>query len=147
MADTSKIKSEVEPYVQSWLSVKFPGHSFKEQSVKLPTGHTYAFDAVSEDSSIVGCILCNRPKTRTGRENTGGIHKALAELHYIAALPPGVKRLMIFTDEGFLQLAQRRATRIGVASIDWMFCQLPPHLEGLLKETLDKASQEQRAAE
>jgi len=147
MADTTRIKTVIEPYVRKWLAEQFPGHVFKEKSVRLTTGETYAFDAVAEDVSIVASILCNRAKTRTGRENTGGVRKALTEISYLKAASKGVKKVMVFTGDDFCQLIRRRASRLGMESIQVMVCKLPPDLEAELRAILDKASHEQRAAE
>jgi hypothetical protein len=147
MADTKKIKTVIEPYVCNWLSEQFPGHTFKEKPVRLTNGGRYDFDAVAEDDSIVAAILCNRAKTRTGRENTGGVRKALTEISYLKSVSEGVKKVMIFTDDGFCQLIRRRASRLGMEPIQTMVCKLPPHLEAELRAILDRASHEQRAAE
>ena len=147
MADTTKIKTVIEPYVRNWLSKQFPGHVFKEKPIQLTTGGSYSFDAVAEDTSIAAAILSNRAKTRTGRENTGGVRKALSEVGYLKAAPERMKKVMVFTDDDFYQLIRRRASRLGTGAIQMMVCKLPPHLEAALREILDKASHEQRAAE
>ena len=147
MVDTTKIKTVIEPYVRNWLSKQFPGHVFKGKPIQLTTGESYSFDAVAEDTSIVAAILSSRAKTRTGRENTGGVRKALSEVGYLKAAPERVKKVMVFTDDDFYQLIRRRASRLGTGPIQMMVCKLPPHLEAVLREILDKASHEQRAAE
>ena len=147
MTDTTKIKTVIEPYVRSWLSKQFAEHVFEEKPIQLTSGGSYIFDAVAEDGSIVAAILCNRAVTRTGRENTGGVRKALTELGYLKAISPGIQRLMVFTNDGFCQLIRRRASRLGTGPIQMIVCKLPPHLEALLREILDRASHEQRAAE
>jgi hypothetical protein len=147
MVDTTKIKTVIEPYIRNWLSKQFPGHVFNEQPVQLKSGESYIFDAVAEDVSIVVAILSNRAKTKTGRENTGAVRKALLEICYLKAAPEGVKKVMAFTDGGFYQLIRRRASRLGTESIQMMFFELPPDLEAGLGEVLEKASQEQRAAQ
>jgi hypothetical protein len=147
MADTTKIKTVIEPYVRNWLSKQFPGHVFKEKPIHLTTGESYTFDAVAEDASVVAAILSNRAKTRTGRENTGGVRKALTEISYLKAAPEGARKVMVFTDDNFCQLIRRRASRLGTETIQMIVCTLPPHLEVLLKKILDEASHEQRAAE
>ncbi|MFC1920046.1 hypothetical protein ACFLWX_04575 [Chloroflexota bacterium] len=147
MADTTKIKTIIEPYVRDWLSKRYHGHVFKERSVQLTGGGSYAFDAVADDGSIVAAILCNRAATRTERENTGGVRKALPEIGYLKAVPAGVERLMVFANRDFCDLIQRRGSRLGTEKIQMIVCTLPPDLEALLMEVLDQASHEQSAAE
>lgn len=147
MADTTLIKTEIEPYVRKWLRRQFPGSVFAERPVLLSSGFSYNFDAVSEDAAVVAAILCNRPKTRTGRENTGGVRKAISEVAWLKGLPSETEKVMVFTDSGFRDLVDRRAKRMNMRDIQRLVCQLPPQLEELLTQILDDASNEQRAAE
>ena len=146
MADTTKIKTVIEPYVRHWLSNQFHGHVFEKKRVQVASGGSHKFDAVAEDGSIVAAILCNRARTRTQRENTGGVRKALTDLSYLQGLPSGVKKVMVFTDDSFCNLIRHRASRLVTEPVQMMICTLPPHLETLLGEILDKASHEQRVA-
>ena len=147
MADTTLIKTQIEPYVRQWLSRKFLGLVFTEQLLPLTSGLPYSFDAVSQDIRVVGAILCNRPKTRTGHENTGGVRKALSEVGWLRQLPSETRKVMVFTDSGFCELVGRRARRLGIQDIRLLVCPLPPPLAESLKQLLDAASREQRAAE
>ena len=146
MADTTKIKTVIEPHVRNWLSNQFPGHVFEKKRVQLASGGSHKFDAVAEDGSIVAAFLCNRARTRTQRENTGGVREALTDLSYLQGLPAGVQKVMVFTDDSFCHLIRRRASRLVTEPVQMMICTLPPRLETLLGEILDKASHEQRAA-
>jgi len=83
MADTTKIKNVIDPYVRKWLSTQFISHNFEEKSLKLSGGGSYSFDAVSEDGLIIGEILSNRPKTSGGKENTGAVRKAQNVIDYL----------------------------------------------------------------
>ncbi len=147
MADTTRLKTVIEPYVRSWLSQRFGGQAFEEKPIILTGGGRYSCDAVSEDGSIIAAVLSNRAATRTGRENTGGVRKALTEIGYLKAAAGRVRKLMVFTDDGFCQLIKRRANRIGMDPIEMVVCTLPPHLEALRSRILDESSHEQRAAE
>ena len=146
MADTTKIKTIIEPHARNWLSDQFPGHVFEEKPVQLASGGRHKFDAVTEDGSIVAAILCNKARTRTNRENTGGVRKALTDLSYLQALPAGVQKVMVFTDDSFCNLIHRRASGLLMEPVQMLICTLPPHLETLLGEILYEASHEQRAA-
>jgi len=147
MVDTTKIKTVIEPYIRNWLSKQFAGHDFEERAVQLVSSKSHKFDAVADDSSIVAAILCSRAATRTGRENTGGVRKALNDIGYLKEIPSNVQKVLVFTDDNFCQLIRRRASRLGTETIQMVVCKLPSHLEVLLEEILDRASHEQRAAE
>ena len=147
MADTSLIKTGIEPYVRKWLSVHLDNVPLVKCSVALPSGEGYRFDAVSQNGLIVGAFLCKRPKKRTGRENTGGVRKALDEVERLKQLPHTVKKFMIFMDQEFCSLIQRRAKRFGIEGIKMLVCKLPPEKDKLLQKILNTASNEQRAAE
>jgi len=147
MVDTTKIKTMIEPYVRAWLSKQFAGYNFEERGVQLASGKSHKFDAVADDGSIVAAVLCSRAATRTGRENTGGVRKALNDIGYLKEIPVNVQKVLVFTDDDFCQLIRRRASRLGTEPIRMMVCKLPPRLEAELKEVIKEASLEQRAAE
>lgn len=147
MANTNKIKTEIEPAVRNWLKTQIGDDTLEERPMIFPSGGSYKFDAVSRDGRTVAAILCNRAKTRTGRENTGGVRKALAEVEHLKLLPGGISKMMVFTEPDFSNLVQRRASRFGIADITFLVCPLPPDKKILLNNILDEASQEQRAAE
>ena len=46
MADTTKIKTVIDPCMRNWLSEQFHGHVFKETPLRPTTGKSYTFDAV-----------------------------------------------------------------------------------------------------
>jgi hypothetical protein len=147
MAPTNKIKSEIEPAIRNWLKTRIGDDTLEERPVIFPSGGSYKFDAVSRDGHTVAAILCNRAKTRTGRENTGGVRKALLEVEHLKLLSGRISKMMVFTDPDFSNLIQRRASRFGIADITFLVCHLPPDMKILLNNILDEASQEQRAAE
>ena len=147
MADTTFIKREIEPYVRERLSKEFAGHKFEERPLPLSlAGGMHKFDAVSEDKTIVGNILSNRPFTRTGRENTGGVKKVLNDFHLLSLLPQSIQPILVFTDGDFCVLARKRSKRFGQERIRMLVCPLPDHLQAKLTKVLNTASQEQRAA-
>lgn len=147
MADTTRIKKEIEPFVRAWLSKELGDTELTERPVTLLSGGVYKFDAVSEDGSIVAAILSNRPKTRTGRENTGGVRKALNDFERLKQLRGNVSKIIVFTDPEFCNLIQRRTKRFGSQDIDFKVCRLSPEKQKLLEKILNEASGEQRAAE
>ena len=146
MADTTALKNDIERFVREWLSLRFRGQTFTEQPVKLDTGYSHNFDAVSDDKSIVAEILSNRSRTRTGRENTGGVRKAQVDVALLNLVGEHRTRVMLFTDSDFMRLVANRAAKLGTKNIQFELCELPPELKRVVNDTLNEASKEQRAA-
>jgi hypothetical protein len=144
MVNTTQIKKYIEPYIRKWLSTQFTGHIFQERQIPIGNGK-HKFDAVSEDGSIVGDILCNRPKTRGGNENTGAVRKALNDMNNLKSLPNNVIKLMIFTDQDFRDLVFNRSATIETQDLRMIVCKLPATLEILRQSILNKASNEQKS--
>jgi hypothetical protein len=145
MADTTWIKTELEPYVRNWLSLQYPGHLFLERAVPLQGGGGHSFDAVSEDLTIVGNVLSNRARTASGNENTGGVRKALNDLTTLRLVTAACK-LMVFTDAAFMELIRRRAEKKGgLVGMTLLLCDLPAAVSTELARVLDSASSEQRS--
>ncbi|MEE9610597.1 MAG: hypothetical protein V3W19_05060 [Desulfatiglandales bacterium] len=116
---------------------------FSEKRIRLSTGEYHAFDAVSGNRSIVAAFVCNRAKTATGKENTGGVRKVLYDLHLLNLAVTAKKRFLVFTDKDFLRLIRRRGKRGGTSGIKFFYCKLPQKLATGLKKVLDKSSEEQ----
>ena len=145
MSDTTWIKNTLEPYVRTWLSLQYPGHTFVECKMPLAGGGEYLFDAVSEDALIVAHVLANRAVTASGNRNTGGMRKALNDLDFLRRVPATTK-LMVFTDAHFMDYVRRRAVNTGgIGDIQMLLCPLPTDLAQSLRDVLDKASGEQRS--
>jgi hypothetical protein len=146
MADTTRIKKLIEPYVRAWSSSKFPGHKFEETSVRLLWGRDHKFDAVSEDRTIIAEILSNGARTRGGKENTGRVSKAEGDLLRFFGIDDQTTKLMVFTNAEFLDLIGRRTAGLGVEILKLLHCQLPLELESALESTRQAVSEEQRAS-
>ena len=145
MANTTRIKSAIEPYVRGWLASEYPGHRFEETSVHLIWGRDHKFDAVSEDGTIIAEILSSGAKTRSGNENTGGVRKAESDLLRFFGIDEQTTKIMVFTDSAFLDLISRRTAGLGIERIKLVHCKLPAKLESILQDTRQTASKEQRA--
>jgi hypothetical protein len=144
MADTQFIKAKVEPYLREWLAKECGGVGFKERDVKLQTGEPHRFDAVSSDGQIVADFVCNRAKTLPGNENTGAVRKVRNDLTWLNLLPATVRRrILVFTDEQFFKLMQKRGRRSGLEAIVFLCCRLPQDLAEGLAKVLDACSNEQ----
>ncbi len=144
MANTQYIKTSVEPYIRSWLSMRCGNIDLLEEDSKLSTGGYHKFDAVSGNRFIVAAFVCNRAKTATGKENTGGVRKTLNDLQFLNLLAgTATKRFLVFTDKDFLKLIQKRGKRVGTKEITFLYCKLPQKLAIGLENVLNTSREEQ----
>jgi hypothetical protein len=129
MATTQFIKLKVEPYIRQWLSHSYGRVHFAEKPILLIGGGRHKFDAVSEQEDIIASFVCNTAKTDSGNENTGGVRKAIIDMQYLNLLHVSPnQRLLVFTDNEFCTLIGKRAGRLGVERITFLFCPLPNNL-------------------
>ncbi len=142
MVNTPRIKNEIEPAVRDWLNREFSDTVFEERQVKYPSGGSCVFEAVSQDGRIVASILCNRAKTGTKKENTGGLKKAFTALERLKMLGRDTVKMMVFTDLDFSNLVLRRASHFGIETIKLLVCPLPPDKKLLLDQIMDAAAQD-----
>ncbi len=123
--------------------MKCGGIRFFEARFRLSTGEYHAFDAVSGNRSIVADFVCNRAKTATCKENTGGVRKALNDLHLLNLAVTANKRFMVFTDSDFLILIRKRGKLGGTKGIKFLHCKLPQKLATGLEKVLNDSREEQ----
>lgn len=140
MADTSYLRREVEDYVRRKLSEEF-GVSFEPRIVKLSTGGTHEFDAVSENCRIVAAIKASGGRTATGRVPSGKIKSAEAELYYLS-LAPVEKRLLVFTSREFYEIMIKRLEGRLAPGIELKLIRLSPELEQEVARIQAAASRE-----
>jgi hypothetical protein len=137
IANSNGIKTEIEPAIRAWLADEFEGAVFEERQVRLPSGGSYKFDAVSKDGRFAAAIVCARAIKGTKKENTVGLKTALTELERLKALDRNVCTMMIFTDLDFSTLVQRRSSRLRVGHIKFLVCPLPDATQERLNALLD----------
>ncbi len=131
MADTTLLKSKIEPYVRDWLADKF-GQPFL--SAFLPLSRVkgnpgkHEFDAVSEDRKIICGIKTASWKTKGGKRGSGKIQGAYAELYFLDHVKAGQKHLVL-TDLEFFENLTRNTQGKLPPNIGLLYCPLPDHLE------------------
>lgn len=143
MADTTAIKKDIEPYMRDWLADLLGVSSLDERDVPLTGGGSFRFDAVTIDGTVAACFLSSRARTVNGKENTGGVRKALNDARYLGLISGDCRRIMVFTDERFKDLIERRTERFNTEGVEFLWCPLPQKLQIVLDVTLDNASREQ----
>lgn len=140
MANTIGLRRDVEDYVRRKLSQEF-GVSFEPRIVKLPTGGTHEFDAVSENQRIIAAIKASGGRTATGHVPAGKIKSAEAELCYLS-LVQAEKKLLVFTSREFYEIMDKRLKGRLAPGIELKLIRLSPELEQLVASIQTKASKE-----
>jgi hypothetical protein len=102
MADTTPLKRLVEPYVREVLEREY-GCPFRSRRLTLSTGGSHEFDAVSDDGQVVASIKSASGRTSGGKNPSGKVQGAEAELYYLT-LAPGRERLLVVTDPEFHEI-------------------------------------------
>ncbi|MBI3743936.1 MAG: hypothetical protein HY261_06605 [Chloroflexi bacterium] len=99
MADTRKLKDEVEEHIRKVLQSEF-GMPFRSAKLPLVSGGIHEFDAVSLDDHIICSIKSSSGKTSGGNHPAGKVNDSIAELYFLS-LVQGEQRILIVTDPGF----------------------------------------------
>jgi len=99
MADTS-VQHEAERWVvEHGLAALFQGESFTAKKLQLTWGGHFAFDAVSNDNSIVIAISTSHARTASGKFATAKIQKLKTDAFYLLHLKQKARCIMVFTEE------------------------------------------------
>lgn len=141
MADTS-VQHEAESWVVNHgLPALFPGVTFAGQ--KLKWGGYFAFDAVSQDQSIVGAISTSSARTATGKLATAKFQKLKTDALYLLHLEVAARRLMVFTEPSMHEYF-KTAVAAGrfPPDLELLFIALPPELHAKVLVSRDVASKE-----
>lgn len=107
----------------------------------------FCFDGISADESTVAYFSCSRAKTGSGRENTGAVRKVLHDIIVLGKFKRTKRCIAVFTDQEFLALMERRASRHGTDGIKFLHCKLPSQLNMELEQVLNNARMEQKRDE
>lgn len=140
MADTSYLKNAVEPYVREDLQKGY-GVPFRPQVLRLRSGGTHEFDAVSQDLRIVCSIKTAGGKTSSGKNPSGKVKDCEAELYYLTLMDSPI-RLLALTSAAFYELLIRRLDGRLYPGLLLKLVPLPPDMQGRVEEVQRKASAE-----
>lgn len=131
MANTTRLKSKIEPYVRDWLTNKF-GKPFRSEFLSLsgvkdrPARHE--FDAVSEDRKIVCGIKTASWTTSGGKRGSGKIQGAYAELYFLDHVEAEQKYLVLTDPEFYEKLGEDSRGKLP-PGVDLLHCELPDDLK------------------
>jgi hypothetical protein len=143
MADTTALRTQIEPHVQAWLQKQF-GVRFTRRTVPL-TGHGTAgqhqFAAVSDDGRIVASVKSLSGRTTGENLPSAKIDSSYAEIYYLS-LVQSEKKLLVLTDLEFYRLFSKQSEGMVVRSVDILHCPLPLELERVKEAVRVAASAE-----
>jgi hypothetical protein len=131
MANTTLLKTKVEPYVRTWLAKRF-GQPFHKEFLVLKCvkdrAAKHEFDAVSEDRKTVCGIKTASWKTSSGKPGAGKKHGAYAELYFLDHVEAEQKYLVLTDAEFYEKFRQDSRGKLPL-NIDLLHCELPGDLQ------------------
>lgn len=139
---TTSVQHEIGRWLREhWMPKQF-GQPFTRRPVRLQTGGTFNFAAVSEDESIVGTISTSSALTAAGKEGTAKFHKLRSDMLYLT-MAPCPRRVMILTDSAMHQrcLHERKTGRVP-ACIEFLHAEIPAEYASKLTIAQAEAAKE-----
>jgi len=105
----TQIQREIEKWVRdTWLRRRYR-RGFSAQSVRLTSGGTFAYDAVSDDARLVACISTSAAWTASHKHAAGKIHKIRSDMLFLL-LARAKRRLAVFTELDMASFWRREQT-------------------------------------
>lgn len=143
MADTS-VQHEAETWiVDHGLPLLFPGIRFKGAKLELTWGGVFAFDAVSEDGSLVAAISTSAAHTASGNLATAKFQKLKTDALYLLHIKSPARRMMIFTESSMHEYFKKAAAEGRFPpEIELHYVELPRELYAKVLAVRKIASQE-----
>lgn len=140
MADTTFYKTDVEPFVRRQLET-IHGMPFESRVLRLSTGGTHEFDAVSHDGSIVASIKSLSAKTKRGKRPAAKYSTCLAELYFLSLID-APKRILVLTTPEWHTMFERYIDGRLAPGLTIELLALPPDLQDQVDRHRDVASDE-----
>jgi hypothetical protein len=127
MANT-RIQKEAEGWIRSTYLRRVFRREFRQAQVRLSSGGTFEFDAVSADGAIVAVISTSRARTASGGYGSGKLHKIRADVLFLL-LARARRRIAVFTEADMFDEVSGEAARGRLPrSIELRLARLPPSL-------------------
>jgi hypothetical protein len=141
MASTS-VQVEIANWIRrEWLSQEYEQQFIKEP-VRLSSGGSYTFDAVSNDRLIAVAITTSGAKTASGHNAIGKKQKVRADMYFLL-LAEVERRIVVFTELDMLEVFENERTKGRVPkSIEFERALIPEGLESRLQAARRIASDE-----
>lgn len=143
MAGTT-VHHEAEAWVvKVGLPTIYPGVRFSGSKRKLKWDGSFAFDAVSDDGTIVVSISTSAARTASGKLATAKFQKLKSDALYLLNLKHDARRVMAFTEMSMCEYFQAAASAGRFPpNIDLVHVPLPDNLNARVLASRDIASRE-----
>jgi hypothetical protein len=105
MADT-RCQGECEAWVREKWMPKIFGQPFHKERLRLTSGGSFEFDAVSQDKSIVANISTSGSRTATGKHAVGKKLKLRSDIFFLL-LRKAKRKAIILCEPDMLSLCKR----------------------------------------
>ncbi len=134
------LRAQAEDHIRrTILPTLFAQQRFVRERIALTTGGEFDFDAVSLDEKTVCCISTSVGVTSGGNSASSKLHKMKADILNLHLLPPGKRKVMVFSDAAMARLLQREADALRIpADIEILTVALPAELAAALAATTAK---------
>ena len=143
MANTTVHHHAERWIVEHGLAQHFPGVLFSGKKMKLRWGGYFAFDAVSEDNSLVVAISTSSAVTASNKSATAKFQKLKTDALYLLHIDSDARRLMVFTEESMRLYFQKEVLKGRFPpSIELIHIPLPDDLNLLVLASRLAASRE-----
>lgn len=140
MANTSYLRSAVEPWVRAQLADRL-AVEFEPKRLRLAPGGLHEFDAVSADGRIVASIKANSGLTSGGKHPTGKVATCLNEIYFLS-LVVADRRLLVLTNPAFHAIFTKATAGKIADGVGVMLIELPPPMQAMVDGVTALASQE-----
>ena len=141
MADTRAHKLAEQWIADEWLPKRF-AQPFSETQLRLSSGGSFKFDAVSEDGRIVANISTSAEKTVRGKHGTAKVQKIRSDIYFVL-LATAETKLIVLSEPDMHTWWLKEAARGRVpAEIEFLHAVLPDNLKAMLQASRRRASQE-----
>jgi hypothetical protein len=139
MADTAGMQQAIA-YVREELSREL-GSDVDKRRVKLRSGGSRTFNAVSSDHQMIATITNMSGLTSGGKKPVGKLKNAISELYYLS-LVDAPHRVLIVTSPDFFELITGEMSGAIADGLEIRHVPLPPALVAEISAVSARASRE-----
>lgn len=143
MADTT-VQRRVEAWVRENAMPRHFRQAFEKKALRLDSGGTFEFDAVSRDERIAACISTAAGITRGGKYPTAKMQKLRSDMYFLLLSNAKMRVVCVTAADMFSLLGKEKVNGRLARPIQILHAALPPELEAELDAARRRASLESK---